>query len=320
MIEFQLSYLDDKILIDNALDTEQVSRASSDLWIQARNGNSIKYKNFNTQKKIVSLVYDAYKMLPESNGRIMPNEAQCRLYDGKVIEFRIGAPIPWLMKLAPEGHFIYDWQYSDSYKSCEPDYKLIKNMQSLYLNGACTKYLHSTQTKSYEFEYILFAHQSMSQVHYYHNLITGLELMTEIKEWANENQKHVVFRMHPTSGEDYSNLSHLESGFTHVDLTSSIIDLVSNSQQVWTVSSAVGFEGMLMDKPVTIFGEADYGPAVTSAKSVEDAYSTHTDYAQFITWYIKRLCINIHSPSAIDRVYRRMYDYFIEDKSIDLLY
>ncbi len=322
MIEFQLSYLDDKMIIDNALDTEKVSRASSDLWIQARDNNPIKHKNYNTQRKIVSLVYDAYKQLPESNGRIMPNEAQCRLYHDKVVEFRIGAPIPWLMKLAPEGHFIYDWRYSELYRDCEVDESLVKNLSRLYTNGVCTKYHHSTTDVLYPFDYILFAHQSMSNVHYYHNRITGLQLMYEIKDWANSNKKHVVFRMHPTSGEDYSDLTHLISQYTHVDTTSSITRLVNDAGQVWTVSSAVGFEGMLMNKPVTIFGEADYHPAVNSAESVETAYRRHDQdkYLRFITWYAKRLCINIHSASASDRVYRRLYDYFVEDRRIDVLY
>lgn len=322
MIEFQLSYLDDKLVIGNDLDTEKVSGVSADLWIQARNGNAIKHKNHQTQKKIVSLVYDAYKKLPDSNGRIMPNEAQSRLYSEKVVEFRIGAPIPWMMKLAPEGHFIYDWRYRDLYKDYTTDDSLVKNLQSLYMNGACTKYKHDVSTINYAFDYILFAHQSMTDVHYYHNRITGLELMHEIKDWANENRKHVVFRMHPTSGEDYSDLNHLESEFTHVDTTSSIIHLVQNASQVWTVSSAVGFEGMLMNKPVTIFGETDYSPAVHFANSVEEASYTHTPevYAQFITWYTKKLCINIHSNTASERVYNRLYDYFIEGKQLDSLY
>ncbi len=322
MIEFQLSYLDDKIIINNALDTEEVSRASSDLWIQARNNNPIKRKNYNTQRKIVSLVYDAYKRLPESHGRIMPNEAQSRLYNDKVVEFRIGAPVPWLMKLAPEGHFIYDWRYSELYQNCEVDESLVKNLSKLYLNGACTKYQHGTTEVLYPFEYILFAHQSMSNVHYYHNQITGLQLMYEIKDWANSNKKHVVFRMHPTSGEDYSDLNHLISQYTHVDTTSSITRLVNGADQAWTVSSAVGFEGMLMNKPVTIFGKADYHPVVNNAESVETAYHRHDQdkYLRFITWYAKRLCINIHSASAGDRVYRRLYDYFVEDRRIDVLY
>jgi len=97
---------------------------------------------------------------------------------------------------------------------------------------------------------------------------------------------------------------------------------VNDAGQVWTVSSAVGFEGMLMNKPVTIFGEADYHPAVNSAESVETAYRQHDQdkYLRFITWYAKRLCINIHSASASDRVYRRLYDYFVEDRRIDVLY
>ncbi len=322
MIEFQLSYGDDSILIDNALDTEDVSRASSNLWIQARNSNPIKNKNYKTQQKIVSLVYDAYKLLPDSTGRIMPNEAQCRTYHGPVVEFRIGAPCPWLMKLAPEGHFIHDWRYPELYEVCDIDENLIKSMSQLYLSGAGTKYHHDVHAVQYPFEYILFAHQSLTRVHYYHNRITGLQLMQEIKDWANDNRKHVVFRMHPTSGEDYSDLNHLVSEFTHIDTTSSIVQLVCNAEQVWTVSSAVGFEGMLMNKPVTIFGEADYQPVVNKALSVEDAYCKHDQdkYFRFITWYTKKLCINIHSTSASERVYRRLYDYFIENKRIDVLY
>lgn len=322
MIEFQLSYQDDKILIDNALDTTLVSRASSDLWIQARNSNRIKHKNYQIQKKIVSLVYDAYKKLPESNGRIMPNEAQKRVYDNKVVEFRIGAPITWLMKLAPEGHFIYDWRYADLYKHTEIDESLIKKIQSLYSQGACTKYIHSLTKKKYDFEYILFAHQSMTRVHYYHNKITGAQLMYEIKDWANYNRKHVVFRMHPTSEEDYSDLKSFESEYTHVDTSSYIIDLVSHASQVWTVSSAVGLEAMIMNKPVTIFGETDYHPVVNRANSVDEAYWQHNSdkYYKFITWYVKNLCINIYSHSASDKVYRRLHNYFIEDMRIDLLY
>lgn len=323
MVDFQLSYLDGKIIIGSDIQTNLVSKASSDLWIQARNNNAIKQKNYRTQEKIVSLVYDAYKRLPDAVGRIMPNEAQCRVHNkSKVMEFRIGAPIPWLMKLAPEGHFIYDWRYPDLYKGCDADNNLVANIKDLYLKGACTKYTHSNQNVTYGFEYILFAHQSLGRVHYYHNLITGRQLLHEVKAWALENRKHVVFRMHPTSGEDYSDLNDVCSAYTHVDTTSSIVDLVANADQVWTVSSAVGFEGMIMDKPVTIFGDTDYHPVVTRAKSVDEAYRPHDPamYRQFITWYARKLCINIHSKSAEERVYQRLYNYFVKEKPIDLLY
>jgi hypothetical protein len=323
MVDFQLSYSNDAILISNDLDTLDVSKASAGLWIAARNYNAIKYKNYKTQVKLVSLVYDAYKKLPDVSGRIMPNEAQCRVHkEDKVVEFRIGAPIPWLMKLAPEGHFIHDWRYPDLYKNCEADDNLVANVKDLYLKGACTKYTHSNQNVTYDFEYILFAHQSLGKVHYYHNLITGRQLLHEVKAWALENKKHVIFRMHPTSEEDYSDLNDLSSAYTHVNTTSSIVDLVTNANQVWTVSSAVGFEGVIMGKPVTIFGEADYRPVVNCAKSVDEAFKPYDSvaYCQFITWYVRNLCINIYSKSAEERVYQRLYDYFVEEKSIDLLY
>ena len=334
MINFQLGYQHDGITInDYDKDVAKVAKTSANLWIAARDTYTIKKqnlkiknKNIVTQQKIVSLVYDNYLKLPNKenfSGLVLPNESQAKSYPGNALEFRIGAPVTWLTKLAPNGHFIYYYEYTDMYKSMIGDEDLFNNLTNAYAKGLGTKYNHDVKKNILPEKYILFAHQGLREVHYYDKM-TGMDLLLQVSQWAKDNKKHVVIRFHPTADEDYGEeLDVLKNDYITFDTDSYIVDLISNCDQLWTISSACGMEGMLMNKPVTIFGMTDYHPVVNNADTIDDSFkeSFNRDaYIQFMTWYVRKLCINIHSQNAADRIYKRMHDYFIVGKSIENLY
>ena len=332
MISFQLSYEHNNTIV-NDKDINKVAKASADLWIAARDtyvfkkqNLKIKNKNYDTQRKIVSLVYDSYVKLPDKesfNGLILPNESQVKSYVGNGLEFRIGAPVVWLTKLAPNGHFIYYYQYTDLYKDTLGDDNLFDNLAKAYRSGFGTKYNHTVKKNPLPDNYILFAHQGLGNVHYYTKM-TGYDLLIQVSQWAKDNKKHIVIRFHPTADESYGEeLDILKNDYITFDFDSYIVDLIANCDQLWTISSACGMEGLLMSKPVTIFGITDYHPVVNNANTIDDAFKesfNKDEYAKFMTWYIRKLCINIHHPNASNRIYNRMYDYFIVGKSIEHLY
>ena len=337
MINFQLGYQHNDLIINDCYkdDINKVAKTSADLWIAARDtytikkqNLAIKRKNFDTQQKIVSVVYDSYLKLPDKqnfSGLVLPNESQVKSYDGKGLEFRIGAPIVWLSKLAPDGNFIYYYRPSDRhrYTSIIGDESLFNNLGKAYLEGHGTKYNHVTKKNVLPNNYILFAHQDLNRVHYYDKM-NGFDLLLQVSQWAKDNKRHVIIRFHPTADEYYGEqIEVFKNDYTSFDSDSYIVDLIKNCDQLWTVSSACGMEAMLMNKPVTIFGMIDYHPVVNNANSIDDAFKesfNRDEYVKFMTWYVRKLCINIHSVGARDRIYNRMYDYFILGKSIEDLY
>ena len=337
MIEFQLGYkYDDKynnIIGADCQDVDKVAKTSANLWIGIRDkyvfkrqNIKIKNKNSNTQYKMVSLVYANYLKLPNKenfNGLILPNETQIKEYNVNGLEFRIGAPIPWLIKLAPNGHFIYYYEYTDMYKSMVGDENLFNRLSELYNKGFATKYKPDTKKNILPKNYILFAHQGLGNVHYYDKM-NGIDLLLQVSQWAKDNKKHIVIRFHPTADEIYTGrLDILKNDYITFDFDSYIVDLITNCDQLWTVSSACGMEGILMNKPVTIFGMTDYHPVVNNANTIDDAFNSsfnRDEYIKFMTWYVRKLCINIHHLNASDRIYKRMHDYFIVGKSIENLY
>lgn len=334
MINFQLGYKSNDIIInDYDKDVNSVANKSAKLWIDARDSYTIKKdnlkiknKNFKVQEKIVSLVYDSYLKLPNKenySGLILPNESQVKSYTGDGLEFRIGAPVVWLTKLSPNGHFIYYYKSTDLYKHVVGDEGLFNRLTEAYLRGWGTKYNHTAKHNPLPDHYILFAHQGLDSVHYYTKM-TGMELLIQVSQWAKDNKKHVVIRFHPTADEYYGpELDILKNDYITFDFDSYIVDLVQNCDQLWTVSSACGMEGLLMNKPVTIFGITDYHPVVNNASNIDEAFKSTFDreeYIKFMTWYVRKLCINIHHASAGNRIYNRMYDYFILGKPIEDLY
>jgi hypothetical protein len=334
MINFQLGCGDNQVVItDTCKDVDKIANISLKLWMESKDTYAtnkhklaIKIKNSSTQYKIVQLLYSSYLKLPNKNnfnGLILPNETQSKTYVGNGLEFRIGAPLIWLAKLAPNGDFIYSYEYADRYKRSTPDELLFNSLANAYISGYGTKYKHVHSKNNLPDDYILFTHQGLGPVHYYKKML-GFELLQQISSWALDNKKHVVIRMHPTADEIYTDkLYSLKNKYITFDVDSYIVDLVSNCSQLWTVSSACGMEAMLMKKPVSIFGVPDYHPAVNNADSIEQAYKTTFDYekyVRFMTWYARNLCINIHNAKAPDKMYKRMYDYFIEGKPIADLY
>lgn len=334
MINFQLGYGNDELIVnDSYQNIDKLATTSAQLWINSRNTYNfekhkvaIKAKNLATQKRLVHLVYNSYLKLPNKenfNGLILPNESQHKRYMGNGLEFRIGAPIVWLMKLAPNGHFIYNYEYPSNYEQTTPDENLFNNLGQAYLKGYGTKYNHDYTKNSLPDEYILFAHQGLDKVTYYTKML-GIDLLRQVSQWALDNKKHVVIRIHPTANEMYTTeLDTLKNNYISFDFDSYIVDLVRNCSQLWTISSACGMEAILMKKPVTIFGITDYHPVVNNAENIDQAYKNTfnlDNYIRFMTWYARNLCINIHHKSAEDRVYKRMYDYFIRGVSLENLY
>jgi hypothetical protein len=334
MINFQLGYGRGELIVNEAYqDIDNLATTSAQLWINSRNTYNfekhkvaIKARNLGTQRRLVYLVYSSYLKLPDKekfNGLILPNESQRQHYEGKGLEFRIGAPLVWLMKLAPNGHFIYNYDYPSNYKQVAPDENLFNNLGQAYIKGYGTKYNHNHVKNNLPDNYILFAHQGLDKVTYYTKML-GIDLLKQVSQWALDNKKHVVIRLHPTADEIYTNqLDILKNNYISFDFNSYIVDLVRKCSQLWTISSACGMEAILMRKPVTIFGKTDYHPVVNNADNIDLAYKdsfSAEDYIQFMTWYSRNLCVNIHHESAEDRIYKRMYDYLILGENIANLY
>lgn len=326
MPSFQLSYgRQTQVLIDSSCPPAKVAKQSANLWLLERNENPIKARNKILQELIAEKVYRAFCRLPaDCDGLILPNESQQKDYEGNGIEFRIGAPFTWYTKIAPNGNYIHSYSYlSERWKDKQIETTRLDKLRELYLQGKATKYRHKSTISSYE-NYILFCHQGFGAVHYYKDK-DGLSLAKEISDWAIQNKKPVIFRIHPTS-ED-TNVAEakeiLEHDYLIFDTKSDIVDLINKATQVWTVSSSCGMEAMLLNKPVSIFGLTDYMQVVNNCKTIDQAYketANINDYEQFLSWYITDLCINILADEAEERIYNRMKGFLYDGIDISNLY
>jgi hypothetical protein len=283
-----------------------------------RQFNPIKLKNEPVLRRMFTVIAKAVSGLNEGEGFIYHNLLNGSEYPGRMIEYRMGSPAPWLIKFAPQGHGLNDFTLCERYRDVEPEPGLMAGLRGLHQTGGFTRYSPQTCREHFEPGYILFTMQGLGKAPFCER--SGEDLANEAIAWANENRRRIVIRWHPTSDDTLTPETWWRSRerglYTSLSVTSPINTLIAQCSQLWTLSSATGLEALLYAKPVSLFGDADYAVCAHSARCAETAFHTQPrlsmqDMERFLTWYCRHLCIDIRDDGCIERLRERITRYFI---------
>ncbi|SDQ20481.1 glycosyltransferase family 29 protein [Pseudovibrio sp. Tun.PSC04-5.I4] len=124
-------------------------------------------------------------------------------------------------------------------------------------------------------------------------------LVDLISKFAQSSQLTVLFRKHPHDhSKFFMRMSARYSGtFVKFSIHGHIHDVIRKSKAVVVINSGVGFEAMLLNKPVIAFGKAIYDAVVTTATAETIGASIHqaldenpqtrlNRYDLFLSWFL----------------------------------
>ncbi|KAA1246565.1 hypothetical protein [Aquimarina sp. RZ0] len=92
--------------------------------------------------------------------------------------------------------------------------------------------------------------------------ISVRDFITTVSIWAEKNQRHIVFKLHPGNYMDPEIVVQVEdccqnSAYVRV-LDGNIHGLIKKSKGIMCINSGSGFESLIHGKPVVTFGNCDY--------------------------------------------------------------
>lgn len=162
----------------------------------------------------------------------------------------------------------------------------------------------------------LFAQDFLVPRHHRHYMSVP-ELIAATK--AARGMRPLYIKPHPNqTNAELAELQrhHDPAGGVHVT-RASIHDLLAACDLVVTLTSAVGFEGFIHDKPLVLAGHTDFGQnAVTLTDparmpdAIAAALSQPWPHAKFLVWFLKQNCLEDHAralPELLARVHRKGY-------------
>lgn len=240
--------------------------------------------------------------------------------------YNYGSPAPWLGKLLPEGYGFTHFQPNDIYKKCHIEHDIQNKLISLYDAGLFTRYKQPMLSTDCSIEdgFILVAMQNTGDTVWYRKNFTLLA--EQIVAWSRENKRRVLFKWH-NGCVDHSNPVgwfnglNERSDYATIDHTTNISVLIKKCSMLWTASSMSGIEALIYNKPVAIFGETEYMEMATVANTPEEAITAviPKDLDRWLTYYVRKYCINIYGNDAVDRVRTRVLNYFERGLPLDEL-
>lgn len=137
---------------------------------------------------------------------------------------------------------------------------------------------------------------------------------------AAKGARALYIKPHPNqSFDELEVLSRYHNPAEGVHLvTASIHDLLGACDCALTLSSAVGFEAFLHQKPVILGGQVDFGQngitltdAARMPQALEAAMARDWPHAAFLHWYLRRFCLEDRAedlPRLLARVHQRGYE------------
>lgn len=132
-----------------------------------------------------------------------------------------------------------------------------------------------------------------------------LEIIESLTQWATDRKIHIVFKKHPANLKAMKPFEGLVQDSKYCRWSdASIYDLIKYSIATYTINSGVGFEALLLQKPVATFGRVEYDQVTVKAtpSSLDDVYSKVCNYpvedltkefSQFLNWYCNDFCIDL---------------------------
>lgn len=127
-----------------------------------------------------------------------------------------------------------------------------------------------------------------------------------VKEVAQTGRKTIV-TLHPREiydQADHAALTRLEARFPNLTIGGQSTSLLRECAFVATQNSAVAFDGLLLKKPVILFGQSDFhhialNVADLGAKqAISCAFQHRPDFARYVFWFLRVMAINATAPDA----------------------
>ncbi|KZK78851.1 Capsule polysaccharide biosynthesis protein [Pseudovibrio sp. Ad46] len=136
------------------------------------------------------------------------------------------------------------------------------------------------------------------------------DFIEDMVKLSEKESLKVLFRKHPLDQTDFYEKARKTWQNEHLLFTNSghIHDVLLEAQCIAVINSGVGFEAMLMGKPVLAFGRAIYDQAVSLVSekgiltSYQHAISENSDlrtkrYDQFLSWFLYRTSFKLDETS-----------------------
>jgi hypothetical protein len=249
----------------------------------------------------------------------------------RLLEYSENSPMFNLFKLSPNGYYIYNYNQLDLWKKHDIDHNIIE-----FLNDKNTnKYNQNNKIYEFDEEFILFPLQSL-YVRFDANIFIRCVI------WAEKNKKYIIFKKHPFSVAD----DHIDKVWKHLQQKGIIkqyaklitheynLDkLIDAAKMVWCFSSGAGTQALLKRKPLSFFSWdikgrvrpfVDYAPIAHLSNGPEDAYSNKNineeDLKRYFSWYYHKLVIDLDNNDYEQKIYNRMYDFYVKDKTIEEIF
>ena len=245
--------------------------------------------------------------------------------NGKHMFYNYGSPAPWLCKILPEGYGFTHFTPNDIYKKCEVEQGIQQKLLNLYDAGLFTRYQQAKpQDYTLPENYILVTMQNTGGTVWYRKNFSLLA--NDIVRWSRENKRNVIFKWH-MGCLDHANperwFRELEesSDYASIEYKLPLSILIKNCDMMWTASSMSGIEALIHNKPVSIFGETEYMEMATVCDTPDQAINAVVpqDLDQWLTYYVRKYCINIYTKDARERIENRFINYFDKDLPLNEL-
>lgn len=143
----------------------------------------------------------------------------------------------------------------------------------------------------------------------FHSTCTLEAFVDAVLAFATATGKRLLIKRHPFDQTGLADSIIARSAPPLVQVTDQghVHDLIQRAEAVFVINSGVGFEAMLYDKPVLVFGRAVYDSVVckvdpgTVIERYEAAVNEPVElrrarYRQFIEWYVYRIAYKLDRP------------------------
>jgi hypothetical protein len=284
--------------------------------------NSKYLRLFNTQ------VFEIINELPNITGFIKyKNGDDVDNIIEPFLNFNYGSPAPYLFKLLPNGYGFNYFEPNDIYKKCHIETDIRGKLYNLHSNGFFTRYAQPKEYKPIRLpeDFILVVMQNTTDTVWYRNQ-NFTKLANEIIAWSRESKKKVLFKWHfgcldHSDPKGWWNELEEKSDYAYFDYTTPLNILIEKCNMLWTASSMSGIEALIYNKPVSIFGQTEYMEMARVAKGPEDAINTSIpiDLDQWLTYYVRKYCINILDKNAKELIQKRIINFFDLGLNVDEL-
>ena len=151
----------------------------------------------------------------------------------------------------------------------------------------------------------------------HHSPITVKYFIDSLENWANTEQVHIAFKLHPYNTYD-TDIQHAVNQASTTPychrVEGNIHELIKRAKGVFVINSGTGFEALIHGKPVCTFGACDYNKVTHNAdiRRIHEARSHIYDYTEeqrelaykYIYWYHKVHAYDVNDPETHNRLER----------------